>query len=185
MVHEWFNGRLLAACLLAALCSLCTTGCSDGVSDSPSSAEELGLMYIEEEPAAPDFTLPTMTGGEITLSELQGTAVVLNFWAVKCPPCTEELPYFDTVARDYADQATIIAVNVMESASKVQQFFGDGEIHFTVALDGSGQVTSSYGIRFTPTTFFIDSHGLVRYAKIGPFASERELEASIDILLNP
>jgi len=142
-------------------------------------------MYIEEEPAAPDFTLPTMTGGEITLSELQGTSVVLNFWAVKCPPCTEELPYFDTVARDYADKATIIAVNVMESASKVQQFFGDGEIHFTVALDGSGQVTSNYGIRFTPTTFFIDSHGLVRYAKIGSFTSERELEASIDILLNP
>ena len=184
MAYRWSDGRLLIACLLAALCSLCTTGCSDGVSDSPSSAEELGLIEIEEETAAPDFTLPTMTGAEITLSELHGTAVVLNFWAVKCPPCTEEMPYFDTVAKQYADEATIIAVNVLESASKVQQFFGDSEVHFTVALDGSGQVTSSYGIRFTPTTFFIDSQGLVRYAKVGPFASEQELEASMDMLLN-
>ena len=184
MAHERFNHRLLGVCLLAALCSLYVAGCSDSGSGSASSAEELGLMYLEEEPAAPDFTLPTLTGAEITLSDLHGTAVVLNFWAVKCPPCTEELPYFDTVAQQYTDEATIIAVNVLESTSKVQQFFGDGEVHFTVALDGSGQVTSSYGIRFTPTTFFIDSHGLVRYAKVGPFASVQELEASIDVLLN-
>jgi peroxiredoxin len=184
MAREQSNRRLLGLCLLAALCSLCAAGCSDSGSGSAGTAEELGLIYLEEETAAPDFTLPTLTGAEITLSELHGTAVVLNFWAVKCPPCTEELPYFDTVARHYANEAAIIAVNVLESTSKVQQFFGDSEVHFTVALDGSGQVTSNYGIRFTPTTFFIDSQGLVRYAKVGPFASERELEASIDMLLN-
>lgn len=185
MAHRWSDGRLLIACLLATLCSLCTTGCSDGASDSPSSAEDLGLIDIEEETAAPDFTLPTMTGAEITLSELYGTPVVLNFWAVKCPPCTAELPFFDTAATQYAGKATIIAVNVLESTSKVEQFFGDSEVHFIVALDGSGQVTSSYGIRFTPTTFFVDSQGLVRYAKVGPFANEEELHASIDKLLNP
>jgi cytochrome oxidase Cu insertion factor (SCO1/SenC/PrrC family) len=54
-------------------------GCSS--SDSSSSPEELGLIVVEDEVAAPDFTLPTMTGKEITLSELRGTPVVLNFWA--------------------------------------------------------------------------------------------------------
>ena len=139
---------------------------------------------IEVDIVAPDFTLPTLTDTEITLSDLQGTPVVLNFWAIRCPPCGEELPYFDTVARQNADKTTIVAVNLEDSTSQVKQFFGDNEVSFIVALDKNAQITSSYATGYIPTTFFIDSQGIIRYIKVGAFADEKQLQASIDKLLN-
>jgi len=139
---------------------------------------------IEVDIVAPDFTLPTMRGTEITLSALQGTPVVLNFWTISCPACRAGLPYFDTVARQNADKATIVAVNIEDSTSEVKRFFGDNEVSFTVALDKNAQMTSSYATGYIPTTFFIDSQGVIRYLKVGAFADEKQLQASIDKLLN-
>ncbi len=139
---------------------------------------------IEVDIVAPDFTLPTMRGTEITLSELQGTPVVLNFWAISCPACRAGLPYFDVVAKEYADKVTIVAVNIGESVSQVKGFFGDSKVSFTVALDKNAQMTSSYATGYIPTTFFIDSQGVIRYLKVGAFADEKQLQASIDKLLN-
>ncbi len=132
---------------------------------------------------APDFTLSTMEGTEITLSELQGTPVLLNFWDIGCPPCRVELPYFDVVARQYPDKVTVLTINIKDSLSQLQQFFGDSEIDFIVALDKSGQVSSNYVIRYTPTTFFIDSQGILRDIKVGAFANEIELMTSVGKLL--
>jgi peroxiredoxin len=158
-----------------------TLGCSP---PSPSSSpEELGLIVVEGEVEAPDFTLPTMTGTEITLSELQGTPVVLNFWAIRCPPCRQELPYFDTVARQNVDKATILTVNLEDSTSQIEQFFSNSEVSFIVALDKNAQMTSSYATGYIPTTFLVDSQGIVRYAKVGAFASEEQLQASLDLIL--
>ncbi|PIU56157.1 MAG: hypothetical protein COS87_03025 [Chloroflexi bacterium CG07_land_8_20_14_0_80_45_17] len=157
-------------------------GCSS--SDSSSSPEELGLIAVEDEVAAPDFTLPTMAGTEITLSDLQGKPVVLNFWAIRCPPCRQELPYFDTVARQNADKATILTVNVEDSTSQIEQFFSNSKVSFIVALDKNAQMTSSYATGYIPTTFFIDSQGIIRYIKVGAFANEKELQASLEELLD-
>jgi len=139
---------------------------------------------IEVDIVAPDFTLPTMRGTEITLSDLQGTPVVLNFWAIRCPTCRRQMPYFDAVAKKYADKVTIVAINLEDSTSEVKQFFGDNEVSFIVALDKNAQMTSSYATGYIPTTFFIDSQGVIRYLKVGPFADEKQLQASIDKLLN-
>lgn len=159
-------------------------GCSSPSPPSPSSSpEELGLIVVEGEVEAPDFTLPTMTGAEITLSELQGTPVVLNFWAIGCPPCRQELPYFDVVAKEYADKVTVVAVNIGESVSEVKGFFGGSEVSFIVALDKNAQMTSSYATGYIPTTFLVDSQGIVCYAKVGAFASEEQLQASLDLIL--
>jgi len=76
---------------------------------------------------APDFTLPTMTGTNITLSELEGTPVVLNFWATWCGPCASELSFFENVAQQSGGEIKVIAINIGESASTVQNFFGDYE----------------------------------------------------------
>ena len=156
------------------------TSCSP--SDSSSSPEELGLIPVEV--TAPDFALPTMTGGEVTLSGLQGMPVLLNFWHKGCPPCLAELRYFDAVARQHPDTITMVAINIQDSLTQIRQFFGDSEIGFIVALGENTRVVSSYAIRYTPTTLFIDREGTIRYAKVGAFASKEELEASIDELLD-
>ncbi len=146
-------------------------------------ARELGLIVLEESVKAPVFTLPTLEGSEITLSDLRGRFVVLNFWTTKCPPCVAEMDYFEAAARKYPDELTILTVDIRESESKVNEFFGDGERTFTVVLDKTGEVTYAYQIRYTPTTFFIDAEGSVPYAKVGAFASHEQFEDCVALLL--
>ena len=134
---------------------------------------------------APDFTLPTMTGANITLSELEGTPVVLNFWATWCGPCRAELPYFEAVAQESEGEIKVIAINVGESASTVQTFFGDYEPTMIVALDENREVFVNYCQEdnprgYIPITFLVDSEGIIQYIKIGAFQSETELWEALD-----
>ena len=78
-----------------------------------------------------------------------------------------------------------MAVGIRESTPRLEEFFGDSEVNFIVALDKNAQVFSRYAIRNAiPTTFFIDSQGVIRYIKLGAFANEMELQASIGELLS-
>jgi len=134
---------------------------------------------------APDFTLPTMTGANITLSELEGTPVVINFWATTCGHCVAELSYFEAVAQESEDEVRVIAVNVGQPLSEVERFFGGYEPTMMVALDGSGETFVNYCQKdnpqwYIPITFFIDSGGIVQYIKIGAFRSEAELWDTLD-----
>jgi len=129
---------------------------------------------------APDFTLPTMAGANITLSELEGTPVVLNFWATTCPHCIVELPYFEAVAQESEGEIKVIAINVGQPLSEVERFFGDYEPHMVVVLDRNGEVFVNYSQEdnprgYIPITFLVDSEGLVQHIKIGAFTSEAEL----------
>ena len=183
MTERWLKSSMLIVSLCIIVCALAggPVGCSS--SSSSSSTEELGLIVMEDEIEAPDFTISTMTGAEITLSDLQGMPVVLNCWAKRCPPCIKELPYFDVAAEQYAGKVTILAVNLEDSVSKVKEFFGDNEVSFIVALDKNSQVASSYATGYIPNTFFIDSHGIIHYIKVGAFPNDKNLQDSIDLLL--
>ena len=138
---------------------------------------------------APDFTLVTMAGTEITLSELRGTPVVLNFWATYCAPCRSELGYFEYAAQQTVGEIAIITVNIRDPRSRIEnlfeKLFGDYKLHFTVALDTDAQVSYKYNVYAIPTTFFIDSGGIIRDIKIGAFASEMELQDSIKTIQGP
>jgi len=130
---------------------------------------------------APDFTLPIMTGGNITLSKLEGTPVVINFWATTCGYCVVELPYFEVVAQDSEGEIKVVAINVGDSASKIQEFFGDYQPTMIVASDRNGEAFVNYCQKYNntreaiPFTLFVDSEGIVQYVKIGAFQSEAEL----------
>ena len=182
MTKRQLKSWLVGISVFITVVALAGAAAGCGSSDSSASPEELGLVTVEVE--APDFTLPTMAGPEITLSALQGKPVVLNCWALRCPPCLEELPYFDRAANKYAGKVTIVAVNLEDSVSQLKEFFGDGKVGFVVALDKDDQVASKYATGYIPNTFFIDSQGIVRYLKPGAFVNEEELNASIDKLLN-
>jgi thiol-disulfide isomerase/thioredoxin len=130
---------------------------------------------------APDFTLPTLTGSNVTLSELRGAPVVLNFWSISCSFCRQQLPYLENVAQQTEGQIEVIAVNMVDTAENVQDFFGEYEPTMTVALDENTEVFVNYCQDFDnsrgyiPFTLFIDSNGLVQYKRIGAFASEEAL----------
>ena len=172
---------LVTVLILLATAAGCTSSSS---ADSPgTSAEELGLIVLEEGIEAPIFILPTLSGPEITLSDLRGRYVLLNFWTTHCPPCVAEMEYFEAAANKFPGELTILTVDIRENESKVSDFFGDGEIPFIVPLDETGEVASAYGIRYTPTTFFLDVEGNVIYAKVGAFSSQQQVENSVALLL--
>jgi len=136
-----------------------------------------------------NFTLPTITGTNITLSELRGTPVVLNFWSISCYWCRQQLPYLENVAQASGGVIEVIAANVVDSATSVQDFFGDYDPAMIVALDENSEVFVDYCQKYDnlrgsiPFTFFIDSEGLVQYKKLGAFTSETELRNTLQDVL--
>ncbi|MGB6873206.1 MAG: TlpA disulfide reductase family protein [Dehalococcoidia bacterium] len=134
---------------------------------------------------APDVALPTMTGSNITLSELEGTPVVLNFWSIGCSACRIQLPYLENVAQQSEGEIKVIAVNIVDSAANIQKFFGDYEPTMIVALDKNAEVFVNYCQKdnprgYIPITFFVDGEGIIQYIKIGAFSSETELWDTLD-----
>jgi peroxiredoxin len=171
--HALFTTLLLAMVLVTAL------GCSNNDEVAlPTSPEDIGLQEVEV--AAPDFTLPTLDGGDVTLSDLQGQIVLLNFWQLDCPPCKDEMPLLDAAAKAQKGTLHVVALDLGDSPSSMQQYFGDADLNMLVPYDREGRVAATYSVGYTPTTFLIDSQGVVRYVKVGSFASYAEVAAAIE-----
>jgi thiol-disulfide isomerase/thioredoxin len=128
-----------------------------------------------------DFTLPTMTGANITLSELEGTPVVLNFWSISCPWCRTQLPYLESIAQQSEGQLEVIAISIRDSASEIQTFFGEDEPTMIIALGKNSETFADYCQKYgnsrgaIPFTLFVDGEGIVKYVKFGAFSSEAQL----------
>jgi cytochrome c biogenesis protein CcmG/thiol:disulfide interchange protein DsbE len=121
---------------------------------------------------APDFSLRDLEGNPAALADMRGTAVILNFWATWCDPCREELPLLDRIARNYGGSLTVIAVETGEPIDEVRSFAKSlGLASIRVVPDPAGQLRDLYLVRGFPTTFFIDSAGIVRRIKIGTLES--------------
>lgn len=130
---------------------------------------------------APDFTLQTIDSQSLTLSQFRGKNVVLVFWVAACPACLEELPYFQTVHNKLpADKTVILAVNAGERDKLVQYEAQRMKLTYPVLLDPDGKVCKSYG-RGSPTTFFIDSNGIIREIVDEVFENPTEIENILKI----
>jgi len=173
MTNKRLRKWLVKAALIVATFSIAA-----GATSCTSTGPEVGKQ-------APDFTLVTMAGTEITLSELRGTPVVLTFWRINCLYCQRELPYFEQLAEQSAGEVAVIMVNTQDTLPRIENFFGDYKLHFTVALGGGTQVSYKYNVYAIPTTFFIDSNGIIRNIKIGAFPNEMELWAAIEPIRGP
>ena len=131
---------------------------------------------------APDFTLPSPTGEEYTLSQWRGQAVVVNFWASWCAPCRVETPYFQELSEQYAGQVVIVGVNQGETAAVASQFVADYQLTYPVVLDQDNRISREYAIFGLPTTLFIDETGVVRHIIPGA-VNKAVLESQIQQLL--
>jgi cytochrome c biogenesis protein CcmG/thiol:disulfide interchange protein DsbE len=122
---------------------------------------------------APGFTLESITGEQVSLADLKGRPIILNFWATWCPPCREEMPYLQDVHDRYQDQGLqVIGVNVGESNVAVRSFLSSVGATFPTLLDKDENVQTAYKIIPLPTTFFIDRHGVL--SAIYPYQLRRE-----------
>ena len=113
--------------------------------------------------ATPDFQLPDATGHTLSLSQQRGHPVFLNFWATWCPPCVDEVPSLEDLARRLkGSDMRMLAVSVDDDWDKIRRFFAKGS-DIGVLLDTSHDVPKKFGTEKFPETFLIDAAGRVRY----------------------
>jgi thiol-disulfide isomerase/thioredoxin len=113
----------------------------------------------------PDFDLVDKSGQHWSLAKLRGQPVLVSFWATWCPPCVEEMPSLEALARRLEGKATVLAISVDEDWATVDKFFPKGTA-LTVLLDPSREVPARFGTSKFPETFLVDRGGRVRHAFI-------------------
>jgi len=132
---------------------------------------------------APDFQLSTLNGQPVSLSDLRGKPVLVNFWATWCLPCRGEMPYIQQIYDEWqAKGLVLLAINIGESPSQVAKFMQSQGLSLPVLLDGKGNIAVMYNVRAIPTTFFIDRDGIIKDMKVGAFQSKAEIESSLSKL---
>jgi len=117
---------------------------------------------------APDFTVQD-SDRKITLSELRGKVVVLNFWATWCAPCVEELPSLVNLQQKMRNKGiTVLAVSVDQDESLYRRFVQDHNVNLLTVRDANQKSNNLYGTFKFPETYIIDRNGVMRRKFIGP-----------------
>ncbi|HYF78993.1 MAG TPA: TlpA disulfide reductase family protein [Symbiobacteriaceae bacterium] len=127
---------------------------------------------------APEITGKDVRSGKmLSLSQLKGKVVLVNFWATWCPPCRQEMPDLQTLQTELGDQVHVLAVggDPGEGPDKLLGFAEDQELGFTVLFDG-GQSIREYRAVALPTTFAVDANGIIREKVQGPMTLEQMRE---------
>ncbi len=136
-------------------------GSGDGSSTSDANVVPKVLSAKVGE-AAPNFSLPTLDGGRVELSDYRGRPVVLNFWASWCTPCRREFPLLrDNVGTKH--DVALIGVNTQDFVeSDGRKFAKDQRADWPNGFDRDEAVRRGYGVTGLPETFFLDAHGVIR-----------------------
>jgi len=138
-----------------------------------------------ERPQAPDFTLERLDRtGTLTLSSLEGKAVVLNVWASWCIPCKEEAPFLEQVwRRNRARGVVVVGLDAKDFREDARRFARRYGLTFPLVYDGPGKTLDDYGVTGFPETFVLDREGRVVDAFAGAVNSKEDrarLRAAIE-----
>lgn len=170
--------KVIAAVVLVTLLTVAIVQAMDKQTEKPettsqTTANNEGLAIGAK---APDFELKTLTGETVKLSSLKGKKVMLNFWATWCPPCKAEMPEMEQFYKQAGDDVVILAVNI-DPQLDVQGFVNENKITFPILLDADDKVNETYQILSIPTTYFIDSKGIIK----NKFTGSMKLENMQDL----
>ena len=156
MYHNFVH-RLGCIALVFLLSGL-IFGCDKG--ESPGASADAKVSMGE---TAPDFTLENMQGENVTLSDLRGQVVLVNFWATWCPPCRQEMPSMEKLYQHFQGQEfEMLAINVEENGPEaVSSFLKDKSHSFPILFDPQGQAQRLYNVSKYPETFVVNKDGIV------------------------
>lgn len=153
---------------LIVLFGLPATGrTSAGAASGPGTPQVIAPAPVVGAPA-PEFQLQDLAGKAVSLADAKGHPLLINFWATWCGPCRVEMPAIE--ARYQANQAKglmVYAVDADEPKPDVADFAKVFKLSFTVLLDPGAKIQDLYQIRGYPTSFFVDSKGIIKVVHIG------------------
>jgi thiol-disulfide isomerase/thioredoxin len=116
----------------------------------------------------PALRLTGLDGKEHALEAYQGKVVLVNFWATWCEPCREEMPSIERLRRSLEGRPfAVLAVNLAEPETRVQNFLRDVPGGFTVLMDRDTAVAKAWKARLLPATYIVGPDGRIRYSYIG------------------
>lgn len=123
---------------------------------------------VSEHAPAPDFSLPTLTDNQLTLSAYRGKVVLLDFWATWCDPCRDEIPHFIDLQTKYGNRGLqIIGVSMDDSPEPVRDFCSHFKVNYPVVM-GNAKIGELYGgILGLPIAFLIGRDGRIYARHIG------------------
>jgi len=152
------NGIRIAT--LSLLMVLILVACSEADPDA-----SVGVMVGSR---AHNFSLESLDGERVSLADLKGSVVLVNFWATWCPPCQAEIPDFEEAYREHGDEGLVVlGVNVEEPPSQVLPFVTDMGMTYPVLLDRDGRISREYRALGLPTSLLVDRDGVIRFRQEG------------------
>ncbi len=133
--------------------------------------------------SAPEFTLTDLDGKTVSLADLRGHPVIVNFWASWCGPCIEEFPLLQQAASEHAAEGmVIVGIVYQDRADAARSFMSRMGARWATAMDPGGSVAASYGISAPPDSFFIDRNGVIAGRQIGQL-SQQDMARQLDTIL--
>jgi peroxiredoxin len=124
---------------------------------------------IERGSVAPGFTLARLDGGEVSLAELRGRVVLINFWATWCEPCRQEMPAMERLYHRHREAGfELLAISVGEAPEPVRAFRDELGLSFPILLDRDKAVSNAYQTYRFPESYLVDREGLVVERYVGP-----------------
>jgi len=139
----------------------------------PSSSQQ-PLAGVAIGTKAPNFTLQVYGGSDmgahVNLSTLRGHPVILNFWSESCRPCLQEVPYLERFYSQYGaqHQFALLGINQADPRDDIAKFGADFHVTYPLLFDKGGVINAKYAVIAIPTTYFIDSRGIVRSVFVQP-----------------
>ena len=124
--------------------------------------------WSENSGPAPNFTLADRDGNTVSLEDLRGQVVMINFWASWCGPCREEMPLLEQIHQRYQPLGfTLLGVNVEENSSDAVSWLKDRPVSFPILFDPDNGVSKLYDVIAMPSTVIVDRQGNVRFLHHG------------------
>jgi len=160
---------------------LCLVSCG-GNAGSADTGGKTDFLSEGSDRQAPEFTLESVNGEQVTLSALNGQVRLIDFWATWCAPCREEVPMFKELYATYASQGFTIVAIAAEDADAIREYVKSNGIEYPNLVDADEAVSDLYEVPALPSAFLLDREGRIVEEFVGP-KPRKVLEKKIRELL--